>query len=323
MRICLATLICLIACVCGSAQDWERTIAQFQHTAWGTKEGAPDQIYALAQTEDGYLWMGTGEGLYRFDGLTFERYEARSGGPLQTKPHSLWSNGRGELWIGARSVVTTLKDGNLRIYRAQDGVPEGVVRGFAEDREGPIWVASLGRLARLEGDRWEKVGEGWNFPGHSAQAIFLDRQGTLWVATENTLVFLPSGAKAFQPTGINVGQVFQIGQARNGKLWMAETSRSVRPIPVGSGLLPPDETEIRVGSAGILFDRDGALWATTMGDGLRRAPRPELLSGKIGRFSKAVESFTAKDGLTDDVARPILQDREGSIWVGTHSGLDR
>jgi ligand-binding sensor domain-containing protein len=166
-------------------------------TAWGTKEGAPDQIVALAQTKDGYLWMGTGDGLYRFDGLTFERYEPRSGGPLPTKPHSLWSNGRGDLWIGARSIANTLRDGNLRTYRTQDGIPDGVVNGFAEDREGTMWVASDGGLARLEGNRWKKVGEDWNFPGHSAQTIFLDREETLWVATENTLVFLPSGAKAF------------------------------------------------------------------------------------------------------------------------------
>jgi len=324
LRACLTCAICVLVCVSGSAQDWERTIAQFQHTAWGPKEGAPDQILALEQTEDGYLWMGTENGLYRFDGVTFELYEPRSGGPMPNGlAFRLWSNGRGELWIGARSIVSTLKDGSLRTYTTEDGVPEGLVLGFAEDPRGTMWVASLGGLARLEGNRWKKVGEDWNFPGHTAQTVFLDREGTLWVATENTLVFLPSGSKAFQSTGRYVGQVSQIGQAPNGKLWMAETTRSVRPIPVGSRLLPPNETEIRVGSTAILFDRDGALWMTTIGDGLRRAPHPERLSGKPGRFSEAVESFAAKDGLTDDFAHPILQDREGNIWVGTHNGLDR
>ena len=65
------------------------------------------------------------------------------------------------------------------------------------------------------------------------------------------------------------------------------------------------------------------MWITTVGDGLRRAPAPELLRGRIKEFSTAVESFTAKDGLSDDVAIPIVQDREGNIWVGTMSGLDR
>ena len=87
-------------------------------------------------------------------------------------------------------------------------------------------------LARLEGNRWKEVGKDWNFPGKVARALFVDRQGTLWVSTENTLIFLTSGARRFQPTGIRVGEVQQIAQAPDGKLWMAETTRSVRPVPL-------------------------------------------------------------------------------------------
>ncbi len=104
---------------------------------------------------------------------------------------------------------------------------------------------------------------------------------------------------------------------------MAETTRSVRPIPLPDKRQASDETEVQVGSTGILFDNDGALWITSIGDGLRRAPAPELLKGKIKEFGNAVESFTAKDGLSDDVVHAILQGREGNIWVGTNNGLDR
>jgi hypothetical protein len=85
-----------------------------------------------------------------------------------------------------------------------------------------------------------------------------------------------------------------------------------------------DEPEIKVGSAGILFDDDGSLWITSLGDGMRRVPFPERLHGeKIGEFSNAIESFTAKDGPTSDSAIRIMKDREGNIWVGTSTGLDR
>ena len=104
---------------------------------------------------------------------------------------------------------------------------------------------------------------------------------------------------------------------------MAETTRSVRPIPLSDKRQPPDETEVQIGSAGILFDNDGALWITSIGDGIRRSPAPELLRGRIKKFGTAVESFAAKDGLIDDYIRAILQDREGNIWVGTSNGLDR
>jgi signal transduction histidine kinase/sugar lactone lactonase YvrE len=202
-------------------------------------------------------------------------------------------------------------------------VPSGRLFGFAQDREGTIWAATEGGLARLNGNRWKKVGTDWNFPGKSANSVFLDRQGVLWVATENTLVFLPPGTKRFQLTGIQVGQVMQIAEAASGKLWMADITRSVRPIPLPDKRQPPDETEVRVGSQGILFDKDGALWITSVGDGLRRSLAPELLRGRIQEFSKVVESFTTKEGLSDDDARTILQDHEGNIWVGTSNGLDR
>src|SRR5262249_36220621 len=120
------------------------------------------------------------------------------------------------------------------------------------------------------------------------------------------------------------GPGLSVREAGDGTLWMAELTRSVRPVPLPETLgQMPDAPEIQVGSAAILFDKDGALWIASQGDGLRRAPAPERVRGKIGEFSDAVESFTAKNGLTEDTDYAIFEDREGSIWVGTHDGLDR
>ena len=274
---------------------------------------------------DGYLWLGGPDGLYRFDGVVFERYQPQSGGPFPVGGvTSLLALPNGNLWIAFRpGRISLLRNGNATNYTVREGVPNGGIWTFAQDREGTIWAATSSGLVRLEGDRWKVVGKDWSFPGKSAGTIFLDRQGTIWVSTEDTLVFLPPGARRFQPTGIRVGTVTHIAQAAGGKLWMAETTRSVRPIPLSDKRRPPDETEVQVGSQGILFDNDGALWITTVGDGLRRAPAPELLRGRIKEFSTAVESFTARDGLSDDFVLAILQDREGNIWIGTNNGLDR
>jgi PAS domain S-box-containing protein len=320
--------VCLflaLACSYASAFDSDRTIAQFAHTVWGPKDGAPSVVTALAQSADGYLWLGSPDGLYRFDGVVFERYQPQSGGPFPVRPvNSLLALPNGDLWIGFRSGgVSLLRNGNANDYTVREGVPNGAIWSFAQDREGTIWAATSNGLARLEGNRWKEVGKDWNFAGKSANTIFLDGQGTLWVSTEDTLVFLAPGARRFQPTGIRVGQVSQIAQAAGGKLWMAETTRSVRAIPLSDKRQPPDETEVQVGSIGILFDNEGALWITSLGDGLRRSPAPELLRGRIEEFSTAFESFTAKNGLSDDFVRAILQDREGNIWVGTNNGLDR
>ena len=319
--------VCLflaLACSCAAALDSDRTLGQFAHTAWGTKDGAPNVVRALAQSVDGYLWLGSPDGLYRFDGVVFERYQPQSGGPFPAQNvTSLLPLPNGDLWIGYMAgMVSLLRNGNAINYTSRDGVP-GPVWALAQDREGTIWVATNNGLARLEGSRWKEVGKDWNFPGKVARALFVDHQGTLWASTEDTLVFLPPGASRFEPTGIRVGEVLKIAQAPDGKLWMAETTRSVRPVPLFDKQQPPDETEIQVGSEGILFDNDGALWITSVGDGLRRSPDPELLRGRIKKFDTAVDLFAAKDGLSDDFIHTILRDREGNIWVGTNNGLDR
>jgi len=281
----------------------------------------------LAQTSDGYLWLGSPDGLYRFDGVVFEHYKPEAGDPFPAHTvSSLLALPNGDLWIGFSSGgVSLLRHGTASNYSVHEGMPNGVIWSFAQDREGTIWAATVNGLLRLEGNRWKLVGKDWNFPGKSAYTVFLDDQGTLWASTEDTLVFLPLGANRFQPTGIRTGLVMQIATAPNGKLWMAETTRSVRPIPLSDKRQPPEETEVKVGSQGLLFDRDGALWITSLGDGLRRSAAPEMLKGQINELSPGteIESFTAKDGLSDDVIRPILQDREGNIWVGSNSGLDR
>src|SRR5579859_1688617 len=171
--------VCLflaLACSCSSALDSDRAIAQFAHTAWGSKDGAPSAVTALAQSVDGYLWLGTHDGLYRFDGVVFERYQPQSGGPFPVGTvSSLLTLPNGDLWIAFQpGAISLLRNGNTTNYTVREGVPNGTRWSFAQDREGTIWAAASSGLARLEGDRWKEVGEDWNFPGKAARAIFLD-----------------------------------------------------------------------------------------------------------------------------------------------------
>ena len=320
----LCCLLSVLLCVEAYADDRDRTISQFQHTAWTAKVGAPGGIEALAQSRDGYLWLGTNNGLYRFDGLSFERIDSVTGPAFPSRDVcSFLALPNGDLWMGFRAGgISLLRAGVNTNYGASEGVPQGRVRSLAQDGEGTIWAGTDGGLARFEQGRWKRVEDDWNYPGKAALGIDLDRQGTLWVATESTIVFLPARARRFQTTGVQVGQVPQFADSSVGKVWMAETTRSVRPVPDHR----PSSTdpEIRVGSNAILFDHEGSLWITTLGDGLRRVPFPERLkSQKIGEFSHVVESFTAQDGLSGDYMEAILEDREGNIWVGTANGLDR
>jgi len=323
VRVLKVCLFLVLACSCTAAQGGGRTIAQYAHTAWGPKDGVPAPILALAQTSDGYLWVGSGDGLYRFDGVVFERYEPQSGGPLPCcAVTALLALPDGGLWIAyTPGAIRLLRNGNATSFTILNESAHQQITSFAQDPTGTVWAADDGGLLRLEGRQWKEVGSDWNFQGSNSKALFVDRQGTLWAYTDHMLVFLPPGARRFQPTGISVGDVLQIAQAPNGKLWMAE--ESVRPIPLSNKGQSPDETKIQVNSQAVLFDSDGALWIASFGNGIVRSQAPEFLKGKVGISSSAVESFTAKDGLSDDFVRCILRDREGNIWVATDNGLDR
>ena len=97
-------LVALIPCGMAHGQRRDRTIFQFQHTGWTAKDGAPGSAWALEQTPDGYLWMGTPTGLYRFDGIRFELYQPPSGQRFRSDYIvSLLATPDGGLWIGYRT----------------------------------------------------------------------------------------------------------------------------------------------------------------------------------------------------------------------------
>jgi signal transduction histidine kinase/ligand-binding sensor domain-containing protein len=312
-----------IACGCipAFALESDRSISQFVHRAWTTKDGAPGGIQALGQTRDGYLWLGTNNGLYRFDGVSFERYEPVKGSPFSSaNVYSLLPLQNGDLWIGYQEGgVSLLHNGTNTNFTQAEGLPPGPVWSLAQDREGAIWAAAGPAIAKFQGGRWESRAD-WKFPGSRSGGIYFDRHGTLWATNKDSIVFLPRGATKFEPTGIPVRQVWQFAESASGRLWMAETTRSVRPVPLPGHGQAAGGAEIKVGSLAILFARDGSLWITSLGDGVRRLPFPDRPDG--GTID-AVESITSKEGLSADQAWAILEDKEGNIWVGTVNGLDR
>jgi ligand-binding sensor domain-containing protein len=148
---------------CLHAEQVDRTIGQFVHTSWSAKDGVPGAVYALAQTTDGFLWLGTMQGLYRFDGITFERYEPQSGPAFPSASiMSLLALPNGDLWIGFLDEgVSRLRDGRNTNYTNADGLPLGTVFSLAQDREGAIWAGTNGGLARFDQDQWKLVGNDW------------------------------------------------------------------------------------------------------------------------------------------------------------------
>ena len=129
-------------------------------------EGAPGEVNALAQTTDGYLWLGTATGLFRFDGIRFQPYKPQSGQAFpQRNVVSLFAVPDGGLWVGYwYGGVSFIKNGTVTDYGKAEGLPSRAVLAFARDRQGAIWIAAgKDGLARLEGSRWREIGTDWGF----------------------------------------------------------------------------------------------------------------------------------------------------------------
>jgi sugar lactone lactonase YvrE len=201
----------------------------------------------------------------------------------------------------------------------------------------------------LGGTRWEHIDNDWNFPKGvpriTSSALFVDSHGTLWAGVNQTVLYLKQGSKRFESTGAFAGWSVSIGEAPDGTIWLADNASFVRAIStsVGAesfavarceiespkGVVPKCPREgplvIKISTANtLLFDRNGSLCITTDTSGLVRVPRPERLGSQPSwKDNDALQEFASKDGLSADNGSPILEDREGNIWVATRDGLDQ
>jgi signal transduction histidine kinase/ligand-binding sensor domain-containing protein len=307
----------------------DRVLPELQHTVWLGKDGAPSDVTSLAQTEDGLLWLGTEYGLIRFDGLRFSYADDDTGLRYPTVAvRSLYAPRDGGLWIGFSSghAVVFLKNGKAVTYQTTDAMSLGTVYAFAEEDDRTLWIATLsGGLCRLRaGEKALRCGNVDGFPAEHATALLVGRDGTVWAATEHALYTRRRGSNRFAKALDGFGFLYQIKQAPDGRVWMADARGSVRVAGLDEHGVLALQAGIAVQSADLSFDADGDLWITTLGAGLRRLRFPgHLSSGLMPDGDLELEHFAHEDGLSGNYAWPVLVGREGEVWIGTSAGVDR
>jgi signal transduction histidine kinase/ligand-binding sensor domain-containing protein len=309
-----------------AALDSKQAVAGFHHTLWTAKDGLPGAVLSLAQTTDGFLWVGGSDGLFRFDGLTIERYTPQTGSLLPDSVLSvLFASPDGGLWIGYnQGGASFLKNGKITNFTEHDRLPTGQTRCIAQDKDGIIWAAFVGGLARFDGNHWQKVQMDWNYPGKTASSLIIDHAGTIWATSEDRVFFLPRGGRLFQDAGLAVTRGMLV-VAPDNVLWLTEPLKnSLVPLRMQAGILKRSLTKIEVADWKPLFDHNGGLWIGSWGNGLLHVPFPnELHDGTFSNPFPGAETFTEREGLSDDHATTFMEDREGNMWIGTNAGLDR
>ena len=293
------------------------SLPQFIHTSWdGTSGFAIPGVWALAQTPDGYLWLGTEQGLIRFDGVRFARWTPPAGEELPgTAIASLANSANGGLWIGMHGAILRLQNGRVERYTALNGIPDGVIVTMVEDREGRLWAGCTGKerggLIRIENGRVTMFGPKDGLTS-LVLSLLLDRDGSLRVGMAGGFCRWSGNAAAEcrpTPSGFDIRSM---ATGVDSGAFLAGTSQGL--VQFGRGKSEPVMSRLGLNSTAVrslLQDRDSTLWAGTAGHGLFR-----LRNGQA-------EHFTRLDGLSSDVIRTLLEDREGNVWVGTPNGVDR
>jgi signal transduction histidine kinase/ligand-binding sensor domain-containing protein len=310
-------------------------LEHYNHQIWTAKDGLPGPVAMMAQTSDGWFWIGTTNGLYRFDGLRFYPLTATNGQHLlSNRPNALAAAPNGDLYIGYEDHGLSVLRADGRLEHLAPGTKDSPITGtntIVRDGDGTVWAATARGLMRLRHGRWARIGDAQGFPDEFTALLKLDGNGQLWAATLTQLFRYERAADRFVrvdllPPGPGEAKdrFLALVMSPDGRLWNAEDRRFIPvPAPPPARGRPVHDNSLESSYYG-LFDRDGNLWALRCPVGICLAAGAG--AGRTERIDVAAVTTSRLDQpwqLSSVTPRLILEDREGNIWLGSATGLER
>ena len=301
-----------------SALDPALDVNQYAHTAWIFREGfAQGRVYAIAQTPDGYLWLGTEFGLMRFDGVRSVPWHPPGNEQLPDSwIRTLLTARDGTLWIGTLGGLASWMDGKLTLYPE---LARNSVDVLLEDREGTLWAGgyaggmgltrrAAGMLCAISNGSAECERDAF---GGWVASLHEDKGGALWATAQTGLWRWRPGTPKHYPTPDAPVSSSQALNEDDGRLLIAAENGISLLVEEKGVAYPLSNARSRFKPQRLLRDRDGGLWIGTLDRG--------LLHVHQGR----TDVYTQANGLSGDFIARLFEDHEGNIWVATRNGLDR
>jgi signal transduction histidine kinase/ligand-binding sensor domain-containing protein len=301
----VATL--MAACPFGSAANTDAGLWRYAHRAWSAQNSPLSRVGTIAQTPDGYLWLGVDPNIIRFDGMQFVVWTPPPGQQLPGGLLHLFGAGDGTLWIGTTGGLASWKNGQLTPYPALAGF---FVQGLAEDRDGTVWAGGWGsptgkgKLCAIRNGSATCSGDDGVF-GDGVRSVYEDTEGVLWVRASSGLWRWKPGPPIRMAEGNG-----SLTRGENGSALTFILNDKIRQLAGGKITdypIPDAPSPLTAGA--LLRDRHGALWIATS-------------YGLLYSYQGVTRLITHSDGLSSDGVFEIFEDREGTIWAGTTSGLD-
>jgi len=307
----VAALLLLVTVGPAHGLDPHKQIGQYGHDSWTSQRGLPGEaVYQILQSKDGYLWVRTGAGVSRFDGVRFVPMDAEIG-PEPVKAMCLSADG--DLLLRTATHTVVYRDRRFSEYLPSAHWPGGAVRVVFESREHVLFVGADNFIYRIEKD-----GEATTLQKNTGWVndFLEDQNGRIWIAAAHSLFLYNDGHIAAEfPTKTATSTITALAEDRQHRLWTAAADGLYRLDPStmvsGTGFHPFRQAEASGHETSIVEDKDGNLWIGTETSGLQR-----LTDGRASALD-----YNA--GLTDNDVLSLFVDREGSVWIGTASGLDR
>jgi ligand-binding sensor domain-containing protein/two-component sensor histidine kinase len=285
--------------------------AEYTMDVWQTPDGLPaNTVTAIAQSADGYLWVGTLNGLARFDGMRFTRFSKPEGLP-NSRVLCLQFDRSDALWIGTEGGgVVRMQDGRFDVLTVPDGLAHDLVLSLAEDSAGRIWIGTADGLSC-----WAEGGfvqDRVVLPGVRGAVSRIVADGErMWLAQEGSVWLLRDGQ--IERPDLNepswFSSLYALHRGPSNRLWFGGANRYVSCLDSDEVTVFPEQAGLLLGTIWELLEtRSGDVWAGTAASGLLRL--------RDGQFT----SLTTQEGLSDNSVRCLFEDREGNLWVGTVGG---
>ena len=296
---------------------YEKELSQYVHDSWQSRQGLPQSsINTILQSRDGYIWLGTQEGLVRFDGINFKVFDKSIVDiMLSNDVRVLHEDLKGQLWIGMR-------DGGL-LHLESDSF--SVIKGFENNRisalasssDGELWIGTTDNgLHQLIGDSLSK----WdNLPSEQIGALLYESGGTLWVGTRDSgLVAIKENMPRHWTTadGLPSNDITALSGGEKTGLWLGTREAGLAFFHHGVFRTYTQDENLPSNLILTLFeDRRGNLWIGTDQGGLARWNNPGSNNTR-----SSFSHFKSSDGLTHDTVKSLYEDSEGILWIGTDGG---
>ena len=342
----LALVVCPIHTA--YAIDPNRAVSQYVHDRWGAEQGFPKgPVYAITQTRDGYLWIGTAAGLIRFDGWNFQPVKDDSGAFTIGSVLGLSADNAGCLWVRSQDL-TILRYCNGVFERPSFGSDYMNVSAMSKTTEGELLIAKMEEGAfAFRGGKLRLLGSAADLPRSPVTALVQIPNGEVWMGTRDAGLFRVTGGKTLSVRqGLPDLKVNCLLSTGDRDLWVGTDNGIVRWN--GTHLTAPNmPAELNHFQALVMAgDRDGNIWIGTDSRGLMRLNSqggevykeadPQavtaLYEGREGglfiahadgleRFrDSAFVTYSVSEGLPTDGSNPVFVDSENRMWFAPVAG---